>query len=470
MILKSNEELHQSSASFQWSKRDSIEFIRFLAEKNIPSSKQSYYLRWAKIYTQHSRENVIDIHLKSTQKSWIIQLQKQYMSPYLIDQAQSALNLFIHFLNRKRTVVGPNTNTQYIQPPPFAKAAKSTKKENKDVDPHISHDLVERRAPFDLKSFANQAIERLDCVLKTRHYSKCTIKAYRYWVKQFFQYLQESQTTQAPQETDVENYLSYLAIQRQVSASSQNQAFNALLFLYRWVLKQDLGKLKSVARAKQKKRIPVVLSSQEIQQIFQVLEAPYRLVVQLLYGIGLRISEALSLRIQDLDFERMQIHVFRGKGKKDRVLPLPKSLASELQAQIQEVKAQWQEDLKQGFAGVFIDDAYRKKHPNAGLDLAWQWLFPALKLTQVDGKRYRYHLHETHVGRAIQNARQRAGIIKRITAHTFRHSYATHLLQKGVDILTIQKLLGHSDIRTTMVYLHTLPSQNQVRILSPLDF
>jgi len=269
----------------------------------------------------------------------------------------------------------------------------------------------------------------------------------------------------------VKEYLTYLAVQCQVSASTQNQAFHALLFLFRHALKQDFGEHKDVPRAKKSKVIPVVLSRKEIDAVLKHLQYPYDLVVKLLYGCGLRLFECLQLRVKDFNFEA-RILTVHGKGKKDRTVPLPETIVPELAAQLELVKTIHDQDLAAGYAGVFLDDRLEKKYPSAARDLAWQWFFPQKTLTRVAAAQElrRYHLHEKHVQDALYEAVRRARLTKRVTSHTFRHSFATHLLQANYDIRTIQELLGHSDVRTTLIYTHCIPSRTVKEAKTPLIF
>jgi len=271
---------------------------------------------------------------------------------------------------------------------------------------------------------------------------------------------------------DVKNFLTSLAVEKKVAASTQNQAFNALLILFRHVLEKEFEQVEGVVRAKRKTYIPVVLSREEVDRIINHLPDPYNLVVQLLYGCGLRLFECLKLRIQDLNFDMMIVTIHDGKGQKDRTVPLPETLVPALRMQIDKVKLLHQEDLTSGYAGAFLPEALAKKYQSAGRDFGWQWLFPARVLTHVADTHEdrRYHLHETHVQKAIRKAVQKAQTPKRATVHTFRHSFASHLLQANYDIRTIQELLGHSNLKTTMIYTHTVQSQTVKQAKSPLDF
>ncbi|MDX8389556.1 MAG: integron integrase, partial [Mariprofundaceae bacterium] len=298
-----------------------------------------------------------------------------------------------------------------------------------------------------------------------------TLKAYRSWVRQL-QTFTKSKSPDLLCMEDVKSFLSSLAVEKKVAASTQNQAFNALLFLFRQVLEKEFGVVEGVVRAKRKTYIPVVLSREEVDSVIACLKEPNQLVVQLLYGCGLRLFECLKLRIQDVNFDTKIIVVHDGKGKKDRSVPMPETLVETLQMQIEKVKSLHQEDLLSGYDGVFLPDSLSKKYKNAGKEFAWQWLFPARSLTHVSEEHElrRYHLHETHLQKALRKAVKKAQIPKRATAHTFRHSFASHLLQANYDIRTIQELLGHSNLRTTMIYTHTVQSQTIKQSKSPLDF
>ncbi|MDH4164656.1 MAG: integron integrase [Nitrospirota bacterium] len=316
----------------------------------------------------------------------------------------------------------------------------------------------------------DEVIEKLAAEVKVRHYARKTLKAYADWNRKFQNYLHDKDPGELSSQ-DVKNYLTYLAVDCGVSSSHQNLAFNSLLFLYRHVLKKDFGTHKDIPRAKTSNYIPTVLSRKEIDEVFEQLRHPYKLVAQLQYGCGLRISEGCGLRVKDFDFDSGLLTI-RGKGKKVRTVPLPKTLYPELQAQLERVKQLHEEDLSAGFAGVFLDDQLEKKFPRAAKELIWQWFLPQASLTFVTEtrERRRYHLHETHVQDALYEAVRKAKLTKRVTSHTFRHSYATHLLQAGYDLRTIQRLLGHADIRTTMIYLHCLPGKAEKEVKSPLDF
>ena len=316
----------------------------------------------------------------------------------------------------------------------------------------------------------DKLIDTLAAEIKTRHYSRKTLKTYADWVRRFQRFL-KSKAPDALSSADVKDYLTYLAVNCRVASSTQNQAFNALLFLYRHILKKDFGEHKDVPRAKRSNYIPIVLSRQEIDSVLKHLSHPYNLVVKLLYGCGLRLFEGVKLRVKDFNFDAGVLTV-RGKGNKSRTVPIPQKILSDLMAQLEIVRELHDRDLAVGYTGVFLDDQLEKKYPKAPKEFIWQWFFPqqTLTVTAVHKEKRRYHLHETHLQEALYEAVRRAKLTKRVTSHTFRHSFATHLLQANYDIRTIQTLLGHSDVRTTMIYTHCVPSKTIKETKSPLDF
>jgi integron integrase len=315
--------------------------------------------------------------------------------------------------------------------------------------------------------------DAMDCIsneIKLRHYSPKTLKSYLLWAEKM-KIFTKNKPPKDLTPNDVKDFLTFLAVEKKVSASSQNQAFNALLFFFRHVLKKEFGKIDGVVRARRKPSIPVVLSRNEIDRIISHLKYPYDLVVKLLYGCGLRLGECMSLRINNFNFDYNILTIHDGKGKKDRTVPLPQSIRSELDAQVERVIAQHQYDIDKEYDGVFMPGILEKKYQNAGKELIRQWFFPARELTYVSetNESRRYHLHETHVQKAIKKAVGKSKLLKKASPHTFRHSFASHLLQANYDIRTIQKLLGHSDVRTTMIYTRTIKSRTLKESKSPLD-
>jgi integron integrase len=305
--------------------------------------------------------------------------------------------------------------------------------------------------------------------IRLRHYSLSTEKTYLGWIGRFRIYMKDREP-QLLEADDMKKYLTHLALHDRVSASTQNQAFNALLFLYRHILHKKLDDFTSVARAKRKMNLPAVLSRDEVKRVLSYLDGPYLLMAQLMYGCGLRLMECLRLRIKDVDFESDLLIARSGKGEKDRALMIPEKIKEELSKQVDSVKEIHNQDVKMGYGEVFLPDALEKKYPNAPKEWGWQWVFPADKLS-VDprsGKVMRWHIHPSAIQRAAKEAVMKANLPKRASCHTLRHSFATHLLGAGHNIRTIQELLGHKHVNTTMIYTHVLRKKPS-EIRSPLD-
>ena len=269
---------------------------------------------------------------------------------------------------------------------------------------------------------------------------------------------------------EVEAYLTHLAVDRNVSPATQNQAFNGILFLYRRVLEIDLPWLDDVVRPKENRRMPVVLSRNEVREVLGILEAPHDLIAGLLYGSGLRISEALRLRVKDVDLQRRELIVRDGKGGKDRVTVLAEASLETLNRQIERALSVGRMDERQQRGGVVLPHALSRKYPNARFEAGWQWVFPARRCSRDTrtGLIRRHHLLDQGVQRAVRRAARRAGVRKPVTCHAFRHSFATHLLESGADIRTVQQLLGHADVRTTMIYTHVI-NRGALGARSPMD-
>ena len=305
--------------------------------------------------------------------------------------------------------------------------------------------------------------------LRVRHRSERTEDAYVGWIKRFVRFHGMRHPAEMG-EAEIEQYLTHLAEVGKVSASTQSQAASALIFLYKVVLGRKLGWVDGVVRAKAPRRLPVVLTRSEVRAVFEHLQGSKLLVAMLLYGSGLRLMECLNLQVKDVDMERGEICVRRGKGAKDRVTVLPASVKDRLSAHLAEVRERHQRDLANGAGYVELPNALERKYPRANREWAWQFVFPAGRLwtDPRTGRGYRRHLHETAVQRAVKEAVRRAGITKRATCHTFRHSFATHLLEDGYDIRTVQELLGHKNVQVTMIYTHVL-NRGGLGVRSPAD-
>lgn len=304
--------------------------------------------------------------------------------------------------------------------------------------------------------------------MRASSYSPKTIEAYTYWIKDFIRF----NNTKHPKDLEKENieqYLTHLAVKRNVAASTQNQALSAILYLYKNIVVKEIGWLDDVVRARRSRRIPVVFTKGEVKEIFNHLNGVPNLICSILYGSGLRLGEALSLRVKDINFDYKQIIVREAKGGKDRITTLPNKIIPELKNNLNKVYKLHQKDLKIGRGKTKLPFALAKKYPNADAEFKWQYAFPADKfITEKEtGLIFRFHIHESTIQKAVKLALKKAKILKLGSSHTFRHSFATHLLENGYDIRTIQELLGHSSIKTTMIYTHV--ANMGAGIKSPLD-
>jgi integron integrase len=436
----------------------SVRFNSALAKNRIPNDYQNHYRKWLRYYLDFCQKyNFQSIQAESLQK-FLRKLGEKRQTREQQKQASHAISLYCK-----------------IAPTITVPAQK-----NKSVSSQRDQIASEKTKSSDERQQWKLALDNLSSEIKIRHYSPKTLKTYSMWVKKFQAFIR-NKDPQLLSSNDVKEFLTFLDIKRKVSASTQNQAFNALLFLYRHVIKKDFENLKDTPRAKRKRYIPVVLSREEIDAIFENLLYPYDLVAKLLYGCGLRLFECVNIRVNNFNFDASILTVHDGKGKKDRTVPLPDTILPELKAHMKRVQNLHQIDLEANYSGAFMparmtwSDGFNmldKKYKNCAKELVWQWFFPAKTLTLVPetGEYRRYHLHESHVQKAIKRAVGKSKIYKRASCHTFRHSFASHLLQANYDIRTIQELLGHSDVRTTMIYTHTIKSQTVKEAKSPLDF
>jgi integron integrase len=315
---------------------------------------------------------------------------------------------------------------------------------------------------------SKKPLDQLRHALRLKHYSIRTEDSYLDWTRRYILFHNKRHPSEMGS-TEIKAFLTHLAVKENVAASTRNQALSALLFLYREVLHKDLGPIDAL-RAQKPKRLPTVLTREEVRRVFDHLSGTHLLMTKLLYGSGLRLMECVPLRVKDLDFAQHQIIVRDDKGAEDRVTMLPGSLIAPLQEHLQRVKRLHKEDLAKGYGAVYLPYARARKYPHASREWIWQYVFPADRLS-VDprtGIVRRHHADESGLQKAVRQAARSAGIKKRVTCHTFRHSFATHLLENGYDIRTVQELLGHKDVRTTMIYTHVL-KRGSKGVRSPLD-
>lgn len=311
-------------------------------------------------------------------------------------------------------------------------------------------------------------LDRVRIDLRTKHYSSKTEESYTSWIKRFVLYNNKKHPDEMGNE-EIQKFINYLAMERHVSSSTQNQALQGILYLYKNVLKKDVGWISGIKNVKRIKHLPVIFSRTEAADIIKNLEGTIKLIVSLLYGTGMRLNECLNLRIKDVDFGMNHIIIRDGKGEKDRITVLPTKIFYELGKHIEKVKKLHDEDIRDGYGRTILPYALRNKYPNADKEKGWQFVFPSSSFI-YDAKskvRYRYHVHESVIQKAVKRVIAGCNIDKPGSPHTFRHSFATHLLESGYDIRTVQELLGHKSVKTTMIYTHVL--RTVMGIKSPLD-
>ncbi len=436
-----------------------------LLQQSIPSQKQPYFIKWFRYYWDFCVKSNFNKNNPKSLPHFINKLESKKQSSFNLKQASEAIHIFYEMNTDASPAFVQGDNNKGNNATPLNETVKpyrNTPAPNK-VDNQVSQ-TVSSQKKWD------QALTSLANEIKVRHYSPKTLKSYSGWTIKF-QHFICFKNPDLLDTQDVKQFLTHLAVEKKVSASSQNLAFNSLLFFFRHVLGKEFGKVDGVVRAKKLPNIPVVLSREEVQRILLNLAYPYDLVVGLLYGCGLRLVECLNLRVNNFNFDAGILTIHDGKGKKDRTMPISEKLTPQLKSHMDRVYHLHQMDLGSGYDGAFMFDSIEKKYKNAGKKFIWQWFFPGKNLTRTkDGKEIRRsHLHETHVQKALRDAVSRARLTKKATAHTFRHSFASHLLESGYDIRTIQELLGHSDVRTTMIYTHTVESKPLKEVKSPLD-
>jgi len=476
-------------------------FQMLLEKSAIPPRERPHYLKWLRYYLNFCKKKALPYADSQSILPFTEKLKEKKQTATQIHQAEQAIKIYHAGISMDYSPepsvrpVGSAPASSYLseerRPLELEAPGKDTPTVFSQVERRVKNsftvDNYQNQAPSssvrdssssDRHNQANaplcpwdQALLCLSNEIKERQYSPKTLKAYTLWAERLRYYTRHKPPEQLDVE-DVKEFLTFLAVERKVAASSQNQAFNALLFFFRHVLHRELGKVEGAVRVKRKPYIPVVLSREEVWRIIENLKYPFDLVAKLLYGCGLRLSECMKLRVQDFNFDAMILTIHDGKGKKDRTVPIPEKLTKELENHLHLVVEKHEKDLATGYAGVFLPSAIERKYTGAARELVWQWVFPSKELTLVPdtGELRRYHLHETHVQKAIKMAVRKSKLLKRASAHTFRHTFASHLLAANVDLRTIQELLGHSDIRTTMIYTHTVASTTIREKKSPLDF
>lgn len=405
-------------------------FEKYLSNQRIiPNKKIPFFLHWIKRCYTHCNKST-SVTLSQDEINSFLERLTKHKEDWQVDQARMAIHLYAFHKNR----LAQNQSM----------TASATKQWAV-----IKDDMVK--------------------VMRLKHLSMSSEKTYIGWLRSFGRFL----NFRCPQQitgTQAKAFLTCMAVERRVSSSTQNQAFHALLFLFRYVLNKDIGDLGDVIRSPKRRRLPVVLTKSEIDKLLSHMSGTNLLAAELIYGSGLRLKECVKLRIKDIDFDRQRLIVMGGKGDKDRPTLLPESLMEKLRRQVEQSKLLFKKDRSNDVPGVELPYALERKYPNAGKQFGWHWLFPSWKLSTEPRSKIarRHHIHPSSLQKHIRQATRRANIIKRVTVHTLRHSFATHLPEDGYDIRTIQELLGHSSIRTTMIYTH-VAGKNLMGVKSPLD-
>jgi len=440
----------------------------YLCSRGVKNELLSDYLKWLRFFLDFCEKYKVEGDEVERIRMFINKLKSKGQSEDQRRQAYHAVTQYFALLKERSADFHVNDARNDAA----ELAAGHTTKQEIEKQVQVVRKSYYSESGYQEKSDSQEwdtVMETMANEIKVRHYSRKTLKTYANWSRQFQRFLKNK----PPQELtgdDVKAYMTYLAVKCRVASTTQNQAFNSLLFFYRHGLKREFGELKDVPRAKKSRYVPMVLSREEIDAILAHLSHPFDLVVKLLFGCGLRQFECLQLRVRDFNFDagKLTIH---GKGKKDRTVPIPEAILLELKKQINAVGELHDRDIAAGYDGVFLDDAVERKYPKAPKEFLHQWFFPQKNLTLVaeTGQRRRWHLHESELQEALYPAVRKAKIPKRVTSHTFRHSFATHLLQAGYDIRVIQALLGHSSLKTTMIYTHCVPVRTVKEPKSPLD-
>ena len=443
-----------------------LRYLDYLKRRNVPTRYHAEYVKWLRYFLDFCAKYLIAPDKSERIRLFIQKLRDKNQSDDQCKRAAHAASLYFEMQR-------PGAMQHLAADEPTRPQAEPAEPAHSPEPTHHQRKSQFIEAGYQEKSDSPEwdaVLAAVAAEIKVRHYSRKTLKTYAKWSRCFQRFLKNKPPEELSTD-DVKAYLTFLAVKCNVAASTQNQAFNSLLFLFRHGLKREFGELRGVPRAKKSLYIPVVLSRDEIDAIISKLSHPYNLVIKVLFGCGLRQFECLQLRVRDFNFDA-GILTIHGKGKKDRTVPLPAAIMPELKAQMKVVAELHEQDLAAGYDGVFLDDAVEKKYPRAPKEFVHQWFFPMGNLTVAveTGERRRWHLHESDLQRALYPAVRQAKIPKRVTCHTFRHSYATHLLQANYDIRVIQQLLGHTSLKTTMIYTHCVPVRTVKEPKSPLDF
>ena len=430
-----------------------------VVKSGVPDRNAGWYVRWSENFAKSITAKPLKKRTAADVRKFLLELSiKTGIKDWQVRQAEEALIfLYDDFLNL-------NLDLRALQPlgPETLSSQKRSRNRQRLKDQTPSREaLLPRYGKY---------LDQLKSALRVRHYSIRTERTYGQWLRRFLSFCKGKPVEKIDSE-DIQTYLNYLAEKRKVAASTQNQALNAIVFFFSNVLKREPGDFSDFVRAKQPVHIPEVLTRSEIERLLNAISGVNQLMAGLLYGAGLRLMECVRLRVKDIDFEQHRITIRDGKGQKDRVTMLPTTYTDKLREQLEGTKAKFENDMEKGVAGAYIWPGMSRKYPNAAKEWIWQYEFPSDRLS-VDPRSEtvrRHHVHPSSLQKAVKAAARKAGIHKRVTPHTLRHSFATHLLEAGYDIRTVQELMGHSDVSTTMIYTHVL-NRPGITVKSPADF
>lgn len=436
-------------------------FQACVEENRVGSDRSVFYVRWAQAFVRFMPDKRLRDRSRQDIEAFLIDLrQRPGITDWQVRQAEHALKMLYEvFLPG----YAPERTPKPIQETEEERPAKG-------LDPGTGS-FRDRVVPGEVERLFSPLLDAIKTEIRTRHYSIRTETAYVDWVRRFIAFHGYADPKGLDATAAVKEYLDYLAVQREVAASTQNQALNALVFFYNCVLHKPFGEMETFVRAKRPQRLPEVMTRDEVEALLACMEGVTALMAGLMYGGGLRLMECVRLRVMEIDFARHQIMVRDGKGQKDRVTMLSERFAAPLQEHLARVKALYEEDRGKGVPGVYMWPAMARKYPRAASEWKWQYVFPAKSLS-VDPRSAivrRHHINEGLVQKAVKEAAARAGLNRRISCHTLRHSFATHLLEARYDIRTVQELLGHADVATTMIYTHVL-NRPGLSVRSPADF
>jgi len=425
----------------------------------VPAKNAEWFVKWAQKFAMATKDKPIRERSASDIRKFLFELSIQRsIHPWQVHQAEEALVfLYEGFL---RLDLGLNTVRPLV--PLTGISNPNFKAPQQFKDRALSK--TEETARY------GELYSRFRSAMRVRHYSFRTERAYEHWIGRLLSFYADRPADSIDAD-DIQRYLNYLAEERKVAASTQNQARNAIVFLFKAVLKRDPGDVSDFVRAKQPLHVPEVLTRPEVESLLEVMTGVNQLMAGLLYGAGLRLMECIRLRVKDVDFDTGRLTIRDGKGRKDRITMLPERFQHLLNQQLEQARGLYESDLENGVAGVYIWPGLDRKYPNAAKEWIWQYVFSSNRLS-VDPRSHttrRHHVHASSLQKAVKSAAALAGLSKRVTCHTLRHSFATHLLENGCDIRSVQELMGHSNVATTMIYTHVL-NRSDTTVKSPADY